>query len=77
MAGWIILGVIVGIIVLIMLIPVGADLRYEDEVIRISLKAAGIRLQLLPRPKPASPSAPPSGKPQVLLRCFTQYVTLI
>ncbi len=51
MAGWIILGVIVGIIVLIMLIPVGADLRYEDEVIRISLKAAGIRPQLLPRPK--------------------------
>ena len=51
MVGWIILGVIVGIIVLIMLIPIGADLRYEDEVIRISAKIAWIRLQLLPRPK--------------------------
>ncbi len=51
MVGWIILGVIVGIIVLIMLIPIGADLRYEDEVIRISIKAAGIKLQLLPKSK--------------------------
>ncbi len=32
-----------------MLIPVGADIRYEDGVIRILAKAAGIRLQLLPK----------------------------
>ena len=51
MVGWIILGVIVGIIVLIMLIPIGADFRYEDEVVRISAKVAGIKLQLLPKPK--------------------------
>ena len=31
MIGWIILGVIVGIITLIMLIPIGADIRYEEE----------------------------------------------
>ena len=51
MVGWIILAVLVGLITLIMLIPVGADLRYEDEVIRISVKAAGIKLQLIPKPK--------------------------
>lgn len=60
MVGWIILGVIVGIIVLIMLIPIGADIRYEDEVIRISVKAAGLKLQLLPRPK----KKPKKDKPE-------------
>ncbi|MBR4472289.1 MAG: hypothetical protein IKS55_01505 [Oscillospiraceae bacterium] len=51
MVFWIILAVLVGIIVLIMLIPVGADIRYEDDIVRISLKAAWLKLQLLPRPK--------------------------
>ncbi len=60
MVGWIILGVIVGIIVLIMLIPIGADIRYENEVIRISVKAAGLKLQLLPRPK----KKPKKDKPE-------------
>ncbi len=44
-----------------MVIPIGADIRYEEGVIRISAKAAGIKLQLLPKsskrieekPKPA------------------------
>ncbi|MCR5137947.1 MAG: hypothetical protein K6C12_12825 [Oscillospiraceae bacterium] len=64
----IILGILVGIIVLIMLIPVGADLRYEDGVVRISLKAAGIRLQLLPRkkrePKEQKPKKEKKPKPE-------------
>ena len=51
MVGWIILGVIIGLIVLIMLIPIGADIRYEEGIVRISAKAAGIRLQLIPKPK--------------------------
>lgn len=51
MIGWIILAVLVGLIVLVMLVPIGADIRYEDEVIRISAKAAGIKLQLIPKPK--------------------------
>ena len=59
MVGWIILAVLVGLITLILLIPIGADIRYEDGVIRISAKAAGIKLQLLPRkkrePKPEKP----------------------
>ena len=48
MVGWIILAVIVGLIVLIMLVPIGADIRYEDGVIRLSVKAAGFRIQLIP-----------------------------
>ncbi len=51
MVGWIILGVLIGLIVLLLLIPVGADFRYEDEVIRLSLKIAGFKLQLIPKPK--------------------------
>ena len=51
MVGWIILAVIVVIVTLIMLIPVGADIRYEDGVVRLSAKAAWIRLQLIPKPK--------------------------
>ena len=49
MVGWIILAVIAGLIILILLIPVGADIRYEDGVIRISAKAAGLRIQIIPR----------------------------
>ena len=48
MVEWIILAVIVVIVTLIMLIPVGADIRYEDGVVRLSAKAAWIRLQLIP-----------------------------
>ena len=51
MVGWIILGILVLILVIILIIPVGADFRYEDEVIRFSVKIAGIRLQLIPKPK--------------------------
>ena len=51
MVGWTILAVIVGIVTLIMLIPVGADIRYEDGVVRVSAKAAWIKLQLIPKQK--------------------------
>lgn len=51
MIGWILLAILVGLITLIMLVPIGADLRYEDEVIRVSVKAAGIKIQLIPKKK--------------------------
>ena len=51
MIGWILLAILVGLITLIMLIPIGADLRYEDEVIRVSAKVAGIKIQLIPKKK--------------------------
>ena len=51
MIGWILLAILVGLITLIMLVPIGADLRYEDEVIRVSAKVAGIKIQLIPKKK--------------------------
>ena len=51
MIGWILLAILVGLITLIMLLPIGADLRYEDEVIRVSAKIAGIKIQLIPQKK--------------------------
>ena len=62
MVGWIILAVLVGLIALIMLIAVGADLRYEDEIIRFSIKIAGIKIQLLPKKKKKPKTEKPEEK---------------
>ena len=62
MVGWIILAVLVGLITLIMLIPIGADLRYEDEVIRVSAKAAGFKIQLIPKKKRKYPHTPSAAE---------------
>ena len=53
MVGLIILAVLVGIVTLIMLIPIGADIRYEEGVVRLSAKAAWIKLQLIPKQRKA------------------------
>ena len=45
----IVLGIIAGIIALIMLIPVGADIGYENGQLTLSAKVCGIMLKLLPR----------------------------
>lgn len=69
MLALIIIGVIVGIITLIMLIPVGADIAFEDSELRISAKACGVLMQIYPKPpeeekkpkkakKPKKPKAP-------------------
>lgn len=52
MAGLIVLGVIVGIIALIMLIPVGADVGYENGELSVSAKVCGVMLKLLPKEEP-------------------------
>lgn len=66
MVGWIILGVIVALIVAILLIPVGAELSYMGGDFRLSAKAAGIRLQLIPekpgKEKPAKEKKPKKKK---------------
>ena len=51
MVGWIILGVIVLILVVINMIRIGADLAYENGEFRLSAKVAGLKLQLIPRKK--------------------------
>ena len=61
MIGLIILGILVGLIVLILLTPVGADLGYEDGRLHVSLKIMGLLLQLFPKPPP-DPNKPPKEK---------------
>ena len=61
MVGLVILGVLVGLIVLILLIPVGADIGYENGELHVSAKVMGILLQLFPKP-PADPNKPPKKK---------------
>ena len=50
MVGWIILGVLVVLITAINLIPLGVDVSFIDDKLRLSAKAAGVRLQLIPKP---------------------------
>ena len=64
MVGWIILGVIVGLIVLINLIPVGADIGYEDGMLHVSAKAAGVLVQLFPRKKKGDSKPKKEKKPK-------------
>ena len=61
MIGLIILGILVGLIVLILLIPIGADLGYEDGKLHVSAKVMGILLQLYPKPPP-DPNKPRKEK---------------
>lgn len=69
MVGWIILGVLVALIAGIMLIPVGVDASFIDDKLRLSAKAAGVRLQLVPKPpekekKPKKEKPPKEKKPK-------------
>ena len=61
MTALIILGIIAIIITIIMLIPIGADIAYEGGQLRISAKAAGKLIQLVPRP-PKDDSKPKEEK---------------
>ena len=49
MVGWIILGVILALILLILLIPIGVDLGYEGERFHLSAKVGSLLIQLLPK----------------------------
>lgn len=61
MVGWTILGVFVLLIVGIMLIPIGADVNYEGGDLRVSAKACGILVQLIPK-KPKDETKPKKEK---------------
>lgn len=61
MTALIILGIIAIIITIVMLIPIGADIAYEGGQLRISAKAAGKLIQLVPRP-PKDDSKPKEEK---------------
>lgn len=49
MTALIVIGIIVLIIALIMLIPVGADIGYEDGVFSLSAKVLGVLIKLFPK----------------------------
>lgn len=57
----IVLGIIVGIIVLIMLIPVGADVGYVEGQLSVSAKVCGVLIKLLPK-KPVDETKPQKQK---------------
>lgn len=59
----VILWLLLGALALILLTPIGADLGYEDGVIRVSAKVWGLKLQLLPKPPPG-PEKPKKEKPK-------------
>lgn len=59
----IILWLLLGLIVLLLLTPVGADIGYEDGVIRLAVTVWGMKRQLLPKP-PAGPEKPKKEKPK-------------
>lgn len=61
MVGRIILGVIVGIIVLILVVPIGADINYEGGELRVSAKLWKLLINVFPK-EPADPDAPPKEK---------------
>ena len=74
MVGWIILGVLVLLIAGVLLIPVGVDASLVDDKLRLAAKAAGKRIQLIPKPpekekkpkkdkKPKKPRPPKEEKP--------------
>lgn len=64
MVGWIILGVIALAITAICLLPVGVELWYEDERLRLTARAAGKRIQLLPKPPDRPPREKKEKKPK-------------
>ena len=72
MVALIIIGIIVLVIALIMLIPVGADIAYENSELKVSAKFCGMLLQLYPRPpeekkepkKPEKEKKPEEEKPK-------------
>ena len=61
MVGWIILGVIVALLLLILLIPFGVDLGNEGGAFHLSAKIGALTIQLLPR-KPGAKKKPKKEK---------------
>lgn len=64
-----IIGILVAVIALIMVIPIGADVGFEEGELRLSAKVAGILIELLPKPprdesKPAKEKKPKKEKPK-------------
>ncbi len=64
MVALIIIGIILAILVLILLLPVGVDVGYENEQFHLSAKVNGFLLQLIPRPPRSEEKKPKEKKPK-------------
>ncbi len=62
MLALIIIGVIVLLIALILIIPVGADIGYENGELKVSAKACGVLMQLYPKPQEEEKNEKEQGK---------------
>ena len=61
MVGWIILGVIAALLLLILFLPVGVDLGYEEGEFHLSAKVSALLIQILPK-KPEEEGKPKKAK---------------
>ena len=64
MVALIIIGIILAILVLILLLPVGVDVGYENKQFHLSAKVNGFLLQLIPRPPRSEEKKPKEKKPK-------------
>ena len=62
MSGWLVVGLILAVFVLIGLIPVGVDASYRENELALGLKIGFARVQVLPA-KPKKKAAPKKKKP--------------
>ncbi len=63
MSGWIVLGIIVAVFVLIGCIPVGVDARYGENTLSLRLKIGLFKMQVLPAKQKKKKAAPKKEKP--------------
>ncbi|MEI3078304.1 MAG: hypothetical protein V8T00_03010 [Oscillospiraceae bacterium] len=71
MSGWVVLGIIVAVFVLIGCIPVGVDARYHENALALRLKIGFFTVQALP-PKPKKKKAASSKRRSPLQKSRTQ-----
>lgn len=61
MVGWIILGIFVALLLLLLFIPVGVDVGYEEGEFHLSAKVSALLIQLIPK-KPGAEDKPKKEK---------------
>lgn len=62
-AAWIIIGTIILLIVVLLNLPIGADISFVDDSLRVSARADGFSFQIFPR-KPKEPKPEEEKKPE-------------
>ena len=63
MVWWIVLGIIIGLVALILFIPIGAEVSYIGEQLKVSAKVGGVKIKLLPK-EPEDEKAKKAKRPK-------------